>query len=112
MKRVLVLLLVCSLAEQIASAADISGRVVDAATGEPIPRARVAIHVLVNGAEPNGVTLLTDAIGGFRVSNLPDGNCQLSGEKAEYLGTSLMFSGDTKSTPVVLRLTRQAVIEG
>jgi hypothetical protein len=112
MRRVWLLLLTCAFAAQIASAADISGRVIDAATGEPIPRARVAIHVLVNGAEPNGVTLLTDATGGFRVSNLPDGNCQLSGEKAGYLGTSLMFPGDTKSTPVVLRLTRQAVIEG
>ncbi len=112
MKRVSVLLLACVFAEQMASAADISGRVVDAATGEPIPRARVAIHVLVNGAEPNGVTLLTDATGAFRVSNLPDGNCQLSGEKTGYLGASLMFSGDFKSTPVVLRMTRQAVIEG
>src|SRR5207253_4629144 len=109
-KRVWVLLLGCAFAEQMASAADITGRVVDAATGEPIPRARVAIRVLVNGAEPSGVTLLTDATGGFRVSNLPDGNCQLSGEKAGYLGASLVFTGDTKSTPVVLRMTRQAVI--
>jgi hypothetical protein len=112
MRRVWVLLLACAFAVQMASAADISGRVVNAATGEPIPRARVAIHVLVNGAEPNGVTLLSDATGAFRVSNLPDGNLQLSCEKAGYLSASLMFPGDTKSTPVVLRMTRQAVIEG
>jgi Carboxypeptidase regulatory-like domain len=106
------LLLASAFSEQIASAADISGRVIDAETGGPIPRARVAIHVSLNGGEPAGVALLTDAMGGFRVTNLPDGNWQLSGEKAGYLSASLMLSGDTRSTPIVLRLPRQAVIEG
>jgi hypothetical protein len=112
MRRVWVLLLAGAFAEQIASAADISGRVIDAETGGPIPRARVAIQVFVSGGESTGVTLLTDTAGGFRVSNLPEGNGQLAGEKAGYIGVSLPFPGNTKSTPVVLRLTRQAVIAG
>ncbi|MDQ2949916.1 MAG: carboxypeptidase regulatory-like domain-containing protein [Acidobacteriota bacterium] len=99
-----------------ASAAEITGQVIDSQTGEPIPRAHVTIQAVVSGSLSTGLAVLTDVAGFFTASNLPNGSCQISGEKAGYLGASItaqamVVSGEAKPA-MVLRLIRQGVIEG
>ena len=100
-----------------ASAAEITGRVIDSQTGEPIPRAHVTIQAVVSGSLSTGLAVLTDVAGNFTASNLPNGSCLISGEKAGYLGApvtvqAMLVSGEAKPAAVVLRLIRQGVIEG
>jgi hypothetical protein len=117
MKRLLILLQSCVLAlvaEYTACGADIAGRIIDAQTGEPIARARVTIHVAMAGGPSADLAISSDASGAFNVSNLPNGSCQVSGDKPGYLASNLpvVLSADAKPVPVVLRLTRQAVMAG
>lgn len=98
-------------------AGDISGQVIDAQTSDPVARARVTVHSNVAGGPGEEVVLLTDAAGTFTARNMPDGAVQISCQKAEYLASSasaMAIGGDRDSRPpaVVLRLTRQAVVEG
>ena len=98
-----------------AVAAEISGRAIDAQTSEPIVHARITVHVNLPGNLPADLVLLTDSAGAFAASNLPEGNAQFSGEKAGYVPASLSqvpLSDKPAQLPLVLRLTRQAVIEG
>lgn len=109
------LLLACVLCEHRLPAADLSGRVVDAQDGGPVGHAQVTITVLRTGEQNNApvsLTLLTDTAGNFRVSNLPEGNYQLSSEKTGYSGEGSFVASDGKSNSVVLHLTRQAVVSG
>jgi hypothetical protein len=114
MKRLLTLLLSSVLALFAARAAEIAGRIIDAQTGDPIARAHVAIHVAPAGGPSADLAISSDVSGAFNVSNLPSGSCQVSGEKPGYLASTLpvVLSTDPKAVPVVLRLTRQAVITG
>jgi hypothetical protein len=114
MKRLLILLLWCVVALFAARAAEIAGRVIDAQTGDPIARAHVAIHLAPEGGPRADLTISSDASGAFSVSNLPGSSGQISGEKPGYVASTLpvVLSADPKAVPVVLRLTRQAVIAG
>ncbi len=114
MKRLRILLLLCVVALFAARAAEIAGRIVDAQTGDPIARGHVAIHIAAAGGPSADLAISSDASGGFNVGNLPGGSCQVSGEKPGYLASTLpvVLSADPKPVPVVLRLTRQAVIAG
>jgi hypothetical protein len=100
-----------------ANGEELRGRVVDAQTGEPIARARVAIHVVPKDSQPADLILLTDVAGTFGVKNLPDGAAQLSYSKPGYLNGNATAPPNTssaveKQAPIVIRLVRQAVIEG
>src|SRR5580693_6238454 len=81
------LLLLAILAGWPAAAAEreLAGRVVDANTGEPVGHAHVRVRFYQGGQPPPEVILLSDADGSFRVTNLPEGNYQLTCEKAGYL---------------------------
>lgn len=61
----------------------VSGRVVDAATGQPLPRARVRL----SGRAPRSV--LTDAQGVFTFEKVAAGAVNLSAEKAAYVNAML-----------------------
>jgi hypothetical protein len=109
------------LASLLASAADreLTGRVVDANTGEPIARAHVTLRFFQGGQPAPEVTLLSDTDGGFRITDLPAGGYQVSCEKAGYLpasqtmGAMAVNSTDGKSaSTVVMKLISQAVLEG
>jgi hypothetical protein len=103
------------LAGSYAFAAEISGRAIDAQTSEPIVHARITVQVNLPGNPPADLVLLTDSAGAFAASNLPEGAAQFSGEKAGYVPASLSqvpLSDKPAQPSLVLRLTRQAVIEG
>jgi 5-hydroxyisourate hydrolase-like protein (transthyretin family) len=120
--RALRFLALAVLAGWFASAADrqLTGRVVDANTGEPIARAHVTLRFF-QGAQPaQEVTLLSDTDGVFLIANLPGGGYQVSCEKAGYLPASQMMGamapantpdGKNAST-VVVKLISQAAVEG
>lgn len=98
-----------------AVAAEISGRAIDAQTSEPIAHAHLTVHVNAPGNQYADLVLLTDSAGAFAASNLPEGTAQISGEKAGYVPASLSrvpLSDKPAQPPLVMRLTRQAVIEG
>jgi hypothetical protein len=99
---------------------ELTGRVVDANTGEPIARAHITIH-FVQGAQPAPeVNLLSDADGTFKITNLPNGGYQVTCDKAGYLPASQGMAGappvnsaDGKSTTtMIMKLTAQAAVEG
>jgi hypothetical protein len=117
MKPVFVALLHCVLvlvAEHSARAAEIAGQIIDLQTGAPIARAHVAIRMTSAVGSQGDLSISTDPAGMFHVSNLPDGNCQVIGEKPGYLPSTLsvVLSASPKSAPVELRLTRHAVVTG
>jgi len=106
----------------IASAADreLTGRVVDANTGEPIARAHLTIRFFSAGQPAPELTLLSDADGSFKITNVPDGQCQISCDKAGYLSASQMMAAmppaihpdDKRTATMVMKLTAQAAVEG
>jgi hypothetical protein len=99
-----------------AAASEIHGQVVDSQTGEAIARARVTLEVADNVL----LVALTNPDGTFQVRNLPKGSCRIWGDRHGYLGgagriesTSTVSLLDAKEPiRVLLRLTRQSVIEG
>ena len=95
---------------------ELTGRVVDANTGEPVARAHVTVRFLQVGQSAPEVTLLSDADGTFKVTNVPDGQYQVMCEKAGYLPLSQIMAGmppsATPGTATVLKLTAQAAIQG
>jgi len=100
-----------------ADSRELTGRVVDAQSGQPITRARVMVQFFQGAQQGVTISLSSDADGAFRVTNMPEGGYNISCEKAGYLPSgqgmmSPMRSGDAKPAPVVVRLTAQAAIEG
>src|SRR5258708_27114466 len=95
-------------------AVDSAGQVLDAQTGQPIARARVAIQIRQDGGEFADLFVSSDTSGTFRVTHVPKGSAQFNAQKAGYVGSnsSAVLSGDAESVPVALRLNRQAVISG
>jgi hypothetical protein len=84
---------------------EISGRVVDAQTGQPIVRARVNIQAPGFSVPP---AVLTDNDGNFRLLNLPEGWVTLIAERAGYLQGQPAIVQPS----ITLELTRQAAIHG
>ncbi len=68
---------------------EVSGRVVDAATGAPIPRAAVTLDTLADSgaaaAADAGAEQTTGADGSFRFAGLPAGRYRLSGSRRGYI---------------------------
>jgi hypothetical protein len=60
----------------------IKGRVVDGVTGYPVARARVRVMSGPGGPKP---PVLTDSMGAFELTALPQGPCTLTVEKSTYL---------------------------
>jgi Carboxypeptidase regulatory-like domain len=114
------LLLLVALAGSLAIAADheLTGRVVDADTGEPIARAHVTVHFFQAGQPSPEVTLLTDIDGTFRMTNMPNGGFQISCEKPGYLpvnqggGAPVNARGSQSIPNMVVKMTAQAALEG
>jgi hypothetical protein len=106
----------------LASAADreLTGRVVDANTGEPIARAHLTIRFFAAGQPAPELTLLSDADGSFKITNVPDGQYQVSCDKAGYLPLSQTMAAmpptihpdDKRTSTMVMKLTAQAAVEG
>ena len=112
------ILLLAMFGSLLAAAADheLSGRVLDAGTGEPIARAHVTIHFFQNGQGTPQMTILTEADGSFRLSNMPVGGFQIVCEKSGYLMATQAAPagnlGDAKVPAMVFKLTAQAAIQG
>jgi len=106
----------------LASAADreLTGRVVDANTSEPIARAHLTLRFFNAGQPAPELTFLSEADGSFKISNMPDGGYQVSCDKAGYLPLSQSMAAmpptihpdDRRTATVVLKLTSQAAVEG
>jgi hypothetical protein len=115
------LLLATLLLAALAAAADreLTGRVVDANTGEPIARAHLTIRFFQGQSVPEA-TLLTDADGNFKITDLPASGFQVFCEKTGYLaanqGMPPVLPGNTadgrSTATMVLKMTAQAAIEG
>jgi hypothetical protein len=104
-----------------ADSRDLTGRVVDAQTGQPIARAQVRLQVFQGSQQGVQVAVLSDADGSFRIANIPDAGYNVTCEKAGYLpsgqGVTMRMapparSGNAQPAPMVIRLTSQAAIEG
>jgi hypothetical protein len=104
------------LASLLASAADreLSGRVVDADTGEPIARAHVTLRFYQGGQPAPEVTLVSDADGTFKITNIPAGGYQVSCEKAGYLPANEGMAPNAADgkVSVTLKMTAQAAVQG
>ena len=107
-------LLLAILSGLLAAAAgrELTGRVVDANTGEPVARARLTVRFFQGGPEAPEVTLLSDMDGSFRITNLPQGGFQVSCEKAGYLPANQGMPPVNSALAVTIRMTAQAAIEG
>ncbi|HUR21635.1 MAG TPA: carboxypeptidase-like regulatory domain-containing protein, partial [Vicinamibacterales bacterium] len=111
------------------------GRVVDAATGQPVPEAEVTVAmraptppVALTGGLPGGgptnVRLLTGTDGRFMVRDLPAGNVQVSVKAPGYVNGSygqtrpagpsspIAISPENKIVAASIRLWKHAVVSG
>lgn len=79
------------------SAAEIHGRVVDAATGEPVINANVIVEKLNTGAA-------TDLEGNFTITDLPQGNLTLFISHIAYQDQKISVLSN-RSTPLKIELT-------
>lgn len=108
-----------------ADSRDLTGRVVDAQSGQPIARAQVRLQVFQGSQQGVQVAVLSDADGSFHVTNIPDGGYNVTCEKAGYLPASqgvmpkampqtraANTQPNTQPAPLIIRLTAQAAIEG
>src|ERR1017187_1302404 len=99
---------------------ELTGRVVDANTGEPVARAHLTLRSFSAGQPAPELTFLSDADGSFKITNIPDGGYQVSCEKAGYLPLSQTMAAmpptihpdDKRTAAVVMKLTAQAAVEG
>ena len=119
--RALRFLALAMLAALPASAAgrELTGRVVDANTGEPIARVHMTLRFYQGSQLAPEVAFLSDADGGFRVTNLPATGYMIYCEKAGYLPATQSMSPppanspDGKSTQTIaIKMTSQAALEG
>lgn len=97
----------------------VSGRVVDATTGQGLARVRVRF-----AGRDGGRSTLTDAEGAFTFTRLPRGNVMLMVEKPGYLGTTfperrqtmrnavLMLADGQKIDSVSIPMTRSSAVVG
>jgi hypothetical protein len=112
----------------------LTGRVLNALTGEPLKKATVRLTKNVNGRTPasgasqpqgpQGYTTTSETDGNFKIENIEPGDYRLSGDRSGYLNTqygakSVGRQGSTitllpgqQLTNISLALTPQAVISG
>lgn len=106
---------------------EITGTVLDAESGGPIPQAVVTLFKDAAGADRQQFAILTDQAGGFQIRNMAAGNYRLQVSKSGYSSTSsrnyLSFISRTfnalpetpdssRTETVKLYLSRQSVLEG
>jgi hypothetical protein len=80
----LMLALIPLAAQPAADTARIEGRVVNAATGEPVRKATIQLHTSPDPLKPRYFIEVTDANGRFAFADLPAGDLLLRGEKAGF----------------------------
>jgi hypothetical protein len=98
----------------------ISGVVVNAASGQVLPRTRVQIASTDDRQQTQGV--VTGADGHFQFDHLPSGKYQLTAQRAGYptqffdqhdnYSSAIAVGPDKKSADIVFRLQPEAVISG
>jgi len=103
--------------------AEISGQVLEAATGEPLKKAWVTARILEKGGR-SGSTAVTDAQGHFLVRDLDPGRYMLGAQRNGYVtqmygqrnageqGTTISISAGQKLTDITFRLVQGGVISG
>ena len=103
--------------------AGIQGQVVNAATGEPLRKAQLALRT-VGGGQAQGASAVSDPGGNFAFQGVEPGRYRLFAERTGFVrgeygargssaaGTPLTVSAGQKLTGVELRLTPQAVLTG
>ncbi len=112
-------------AEEVVS---LEGRVVNALTGEPVPRANLTLTIfslqqggVVGSGQPAKASAVSDAEGKFKFENLPPGNYLLSVDTTGYVRLSygnLPGERSPRGAPgdkikgIEFKLTPQAVISG
>jgi hypothetical protein len=99
-RSLLLLALVCCasrLSAQQPAGITLTGVVVDAATGTPVPSALVSTTA-------QGPRALTDSIGRFRITQVPAGTRQLLVERFGYASLTVPLGADAGTAPLVLRL--------
>jgi len=103
--------------------AEISGQVLDAATGEPLKKTWVTARILEKGGR-SGSTAVTDGQGHFLVKDLDPGRYMLGAQRNGYVtqmygqrnageqGTTISISPGQKLTDITFRLVQGGVISG
>ena len=97
------------------NAASVEGVVVNAVSGEPIPRVHVSLN-LYSGNEPRSYGALTTAEGKFSVTGLPAGHYGIGASRLGFIfdgrrGSLVLKEGDQK-TDLALQLTPSGSIAG
>ncbi len=124
MRRYLVTLLLPLLlaAQQPPSKASITGHVTNAATGEPLKKARVHLELLAPSAKVSMV--MSNADGSFEFTNIDPGSYEISASRTGFLDTTygakkphqagsiLTLAAGQQVTDLTLALMPQAVISG
>ena len=102
----------------------IEGRVVNAATGEPLRKASISMHRTDPGTQSNGYGTMTDAAGNFQMRDLDPGHYFLSASRNGFVrlqygakrpnrpGTLLTFAPAQKLTGVLFKLVPQSIVTG
>ncbi len=115
------LVVFCSAGAYAQTAVDLSGKVIEAATGTPL--AGVSVEIRVYGSRPpedvageaslpHPPPILTGASGAFRFAGLPPGNFQLLLNRAQFQSRAEVFESGPGEKTVEIRLARLGVVTG
>ena len=106
----------------------ITGKVLNAITGEPVRKATVSLQPAGGqqggGGQTRGLSAATDNAGAFVFENVNPGNYRLSGEKTGFIrsnfggrgggaiGAQLAIAAGTEKAEVIVRITPQGIVSG
>ncbi len=106
----------------------ITGKVLNAITGEPVRKATVSLQPAGGqqggGGQTRGLSAATDNAGAFVFENVNPGNYRLSGEKTGFIrsnfggrgagaiGSQLAIAAGTEKADVIVRITPQGIVSG
>ena len=106
----------------------ITGKVLNAITGEPVRKATVSLQPAGGqqggGGQARGLSAATDNAGAFVFENVSPGNYRLSGEKTGFIhsnfggrgggaiGSQLAIAAGTEKADVIVRITPQGIVSG
>ena len=105
----------------------ITGKVLNAITGEPVRKATVSLQPAggqQGGGQARGLSAATDNAGAFVFENVSPGNYRLSGEKTGFIrsnfggrgggaiGSQLAIAAGTEKADVIVRITPQGIVSG